>query len=547
MKYTTGAPFSSLSWLYITVPKANKFYDTGNNAGQALSLATSLASSTFTIDGGTYLIESNSISLGTDYADDIWAFKIASGAEQADAGKDIVLTIPITNPPCVYDLVDSWTFTIKTEQSSTGTSYPADYADVETANAAPLATGLVTTQYRVGTTSHDMAITGSLDGIGVIGASYEFKLRNDNMIPEEGVIIITVPSAVTVLSNASGFSITCALGCNTSNSPTFTWDSSGRTLTILNLFVGGAVTASSSTDQGVFFTITGWQNPNDSSTHDFYVETSFLDSATYRSIEYFSGLQITAKQGLCQVQSASITDGDTRIYAQASSYTFIMWCNHAIETDYGIRIVWPSDYIVMDRSSCAFTGYSSRYYCQIFASDNMLEVREFTDATIDAQTLITFTIDSVINPGTFDATGEITIYTIDEYSSAVDTGYYTFDQGYFTHGNITTFTVRPQDSSVGQYPVKYDFNIVPNGEVPRRGYLEINLPDEVDIINDRDFEDSCGEDLYAFTNTVISCVVTNNARTIQIKDGFLSVASTNLTDDDGLYYPPDIQFTLNGF
>ena len=130
-----------------------------------------------------------------------------------------------------------------------------------------------------------------------------------------------------------------------------------------NLFVGGAVTASSSTDQGVFFTITGWQNPNDSTTHDFYVETSFLDSATYRSIEYFSGLQITAKQGLCQIQSASITDSDTRIYAQASSYTFIMWCNHAIETDYGIRIVWPSDYIVMDRSSCAFTGYSSRYYC----------------------------------------------------------------------------------------------------------------------------------------------------------------------------------------
>ena len=107
MKYTTGAPFSSLSWLYITVPKANKFYDTGNNAGFAINLATSLASATFTIDGGTYTIEDNSISLGTDYADDIWAFKIVSGAAQTDAGKDIVLTMPITTPPCVYDLVDS--------------------------------------------------------------------------------------------------------------------------------------------------------------------------------------------------------------------------------------------------------------------------------------------------------------------------------------------------------------------------------------------------------------------------------------------------------
>ena len=76
--------------------------------------------------------------------------------------------------------------------------------------------------------------------------------------------------------------------------------------------------------------------------------------------------------------------------------------------------------------------------------------------------------------------------------------------------------------------------------MPRYAYLEIQLPDEVDIINERDFEDSCGENLFAFTNSVISCVVTNGARTIQIKDGFLYAASTNLTDSDGLYYPPDI-------
>lgn len=148
-------------------------------------------------------------------------------------------------------------------------------------------------------------------------------------------------------------------------------------------------------------------------------------------------------------------------------------------------------------------------------------MREFTDDTIDAKEVITFTIDSVINPGTFDDTGEIKIITIDENSDEVDGGSYTLDAGYFTEGNITTFTVSPQDSSVGNYPVKYDFNIVPNGDIPRYGYLEISLPDEVEIINENDFENSCGEDLYAFTNTVISCVVTNGGRTIQIKDGFL--------------------------
>lgn len=139
------------------------------------------------------------------------------------------------------------------------------------------------------------------------------------------------------------------------------------------------------------------------------------------------------------------------------------------------------------------------------------------------------------------------MHTIDENEGEVDEGSFTIDPGYFTHGNITTFTVKPQSSSVGAYPVKYDFNVVPCGEVPRYGYFEINLPDSVDIIDENDFENSCGEDLYAFTNTVISCVVTNGGRTIQIKDGFLYQASTNLTDSDGLYYTPDIQFTLDGF
>ena len=62
--------------------------------------------------------------------------------------------------------------------------------------------------------------------------------------------------------------------------------------------------------------------------------------------------------------------------------------------------------------------------------------------------------------------------------------------------------------------MKYDFNIQPNGEIPRYGYLQIDLPDEVTITNERYFEDSCGENIEAFTNTVISCVVMNNKRVI---------------------------------
>ena len=33
-------------------------------------------------------------------------FKIVETATAADAGEAIVLTVPITNPPCVYNLVN---------------------------------------------------------------------------------------------------------------------------------------------------------------------------------------------------------------------------------------------------------------------------------------------------------------------------------------------------------------------------------------------------------------------------------------------------------
>lgn len=217
----------------------------------------------------------------------------------------------------------------------------------------------------------------------------------------------------------------------------------------------------------------------------------------------------------------------------------------------GLQVVFPDDFIVIDRSSCTFflenTQYDSTPICETLASSNTLQATYFLSSDIDAEEMIYFTFDSVISPGTYGTTGEITVNTIDSSETVVDQGFWTFDAGYFTEGNITTFTISPQSTGVGEDPVKYDFNVQPNGEIPRYGYLQIDLPDEVTITNDRYFEDSCGEDIEAFTNSVISCVVMNNLRTIQIKDGFLYEASTNFTDTDGLYFPPDLYFTLDGF
>lgn len=122
-----------------------------------------------------------------------------------------------------------------------------------------------------------------------------------------------------------------------------------------------------------------------------------------------------------------------------------MYCDNDIDSTMGLQIIFPAaDYIVRARSSCSFIFYgASRYDCTTYAPDNMIVVKGFTTSTIKALTLIEFTIDSIINPGTYGSTGEITINTIDSSDVVQDQGFWEFDPGYFTEGNITTFTVIP--------------------------------------------------------------------------------------------------------
>ena len=56
INYETAAPFQASSWIIMTVPKANRFYDTGLNTGSAISLATeaNLDDAEFTLGSGAF-------------------------------------------------------------------------------------------------------------------------------------------------------------------------------------------------------------------------------------------------------------------------------------------------------------------------------------------------------------------------------------------------------------------------------------------------------------------------------------------------------------
>ena len=90
-------------------------------------------------------------------------------------------------PPVVTaatGVLASWKMAIKTGLSSSGSTLPANYADVEVSKSPPLtASGLIITTTRPRTTNNKMAITGTLDGISVSGATYSFELSNSNPIP----------------------------------------------------------------------------------------------------------------------------------------------------------------------------------------------------------------------------------------------------------------------------------------------------------------------------------------------------------------------------
>ena len=90
----------------------------------------------------------------------------------------------------------------------------------------------------------------------------------------------------------------------------------------------GAFTSYVAAGTTIKFTIKGWTNPSDSNAAAFTVTSKAKLNNVLYGIEIFSGMSITAQAGICTIQKIYVTDGDTRIYAQVTSYSFEMWCNH---------------------------------------------------------------------------------------------------------------------------------------------------------------------------------------------------------------------------
>lgn len=137
-------------------------------------------------------------------------------------------------------------------------------------------------------------------------------------------------------------------------------------------------------------------------------------------------MYINAEQGECIITNFYPTDGNYMIYGVAESWTVTMSCAHAIGTAYSIRMTLPSDWYVIETSSCEMGEQNSIFDCTAVNDDGTITVDEFLDEELDEEESFTFTIDSIRNPTTTGSSYSISFEILSETGGVVDLGSFDF-------------------------------------------------------------------------------------------------------------------------
>lgn len=104
------------------------------------------------------------------------------------------------------------------------------------------------------------------------------------------------------------------------------------------------------------------------------------------------------------------------------------------------------------------SGLATSNDCQTDNDEGTITVTTFIDDDLSGDEEFTFTIGSIRNPTVTGSSYSINFEILSDTSGVVDLGSFTFDDDLIVSGEIWSFTVEPQDTGVGQYPVAYDFS-----------------------------------------------------------------------------------------
>lgn len=94
---------------------------------------------------------------------------------------------------------------------------------------------------------------------------------------------------------------------------------------------------------------------------------------------------IQAEQGECTIEYFFPTDDNYMIYGIAESWNVTMYCEHAFDETYGIRLTLPDDWYVIDTANCIMTDQSSDYTCETDNEDGTITITEFLDEATEEE------------------------------------------------------------------------------------------------------------------------------------------------------------------
>ena len=81
------------------------------------------------------------------------------------------------------------------------------------------------------------------------------------------------------------------------------------------------------------------------------------------------------------------------------SWTLDLNCGHAIDTDGGIKIIFPSEFYVRDTNDCTVGEQDEDYTCVADTETRSITIMAFSDTQIAKETDFIITFDNVMNPG----------------------------------------------------------------------------------------------------------------------------------------------------
>ena len=357
---------------------------------------------------------------------------------------------------------------------------------------------------------------------------------------------LQVPSAVGLPSSpAVNLAFVCVSGCD-EEEMTLTYEEPSRLLKFTGVVPdeNSAVYAPGP----LSFELDGFTNPSSSDDAQFIFTTyASFDEGEFM-IDQISSMIINADQGAIVISTFEPTDGNYMIYGVAESWTVTMSCEHAliVSESPAIRITLPSDFYVIDTNACVVTELDASFRCTGDSETSIIEISDFLTSDIDEEVEFTFTVNSIRNPTQINQEYEISIQIVSDSGGVVDVGTVFVWDYLMTIGIVQSFTVTPEDYTVGAAPTFYKFTVQPSGEFYEKSYLEITLPDEVEIYGESELELKCSYSISGFTYDRISCAVFGGNR-IKISGGFSYEASTNMLENSQAMVPPTLEFRLPQF